>query len=293
MTRLQEYDFVEPYMQEDSSTNSRLWRVSYFLRESPLPRNFRRTVIDTIQGMPKLPIPEPVNVKVGGVPIRFKIETQVDWERLANPLYEGEFANIIMNSLREVGSNGVFWDIGAAQGLYAVPAVNVVGRVVAFEPEAETHQSLLRNMELNDISGKATCLKIALGDSDGLISLFSEGKHGDSPSVKKVNKNKRSTMVESHRIDTLIDSGAVPSPEVVKIDIEGHELSVLKGGEKLFTSDKKPKYLLMEIHPVYLSQFYNSSFKEIWNIITETYGYTPQLVMSHHPNRFMCYFKSI
>ncbi len=59
--------------------------------------------------------------------------------------------------------------------------------------------------------------------------------------------------------------------DLVKIDTEGAEMSILKGMEK--TIKEYPPHLLIEVHPKQLKEVFNSSAEEVMNLITKTYQY--------------------
>jgi len=59
--------------------------------------------------------------------------------------------------------------------------------------------------------------------------------------------------------------------DLVKMDVEGAEISILKGMDK--TIKKYHPHLLIEIHPRQLKEVFNSSAEEVIDILTNKYSY--------------------
>jgi FkbM family methyltransferase len=110
-------------------------------------------------------------------------------------------------------ATGTFWDIGANRGLFsaAVPC-----RTISFEPDIRLHPELINNVRRNNTD----CItsSFALADTEEWITL-------------EVNQNVGTNPITARSVqgDTLVDANIYPSPSMVKIDVEGMELAVLKG----------------------------------------------------------------
>lgn len=116
--------------------------------------------------------------------------------------------------------------------------------VWAFEPSASTAEELRsRTREF----GNVVVQQSALGDSDGEAELLKHDSSGNNSLVRR-SKDFTSTTekVQVRRLDDFID--AFPSPVgIIKIDVEGYETNVIRGGLKLIERDR-PR-LVIEIHP--------------------------------------------
>lgn len=134
-------------------------------------------------------------------------------------------------------------NIGANIGLYAVIASSLVGatgEVHAFEPSPQTFDWLNNNVDLNDCKNVRT-LRLALSDKKGKAMLRADPKnvHADGhrfvQEIADVRGGMLSTdeVVECGTLDEYMQSlsGSEISPiDVMIIDVEGAELSVLRGG---------------------------------------------------------------
>lgn len=140
---------------------------------------------------------------------------------------------------RELENGNVFVDVGAYKGYYSLIAselVGVKGKIIAFEPNPQSFEMLLNNLELNDISN-IIAENAALSDFEGesRFMMSKMGSHFDSDSQ---------TVVNVKTLDTVMTSLSL-IPDMIKIDVEGAEYSVLKGGMDILTYHPK---LLIEIH---------------------------------------------
>ena len=139
-----------------------------------------------------------------------------------------------------VEASTVVWDIGANLGLFALPAALKVrtGRVYAFEADLELACNLMRSLRLSQNRNlKLSVVSVAISDEDAAanfqISKFSRALNklesvGKWRGTFVVPEETRS--VPTMRIDTLAKS--LPTPTVLKIDVEGAEMEVLHGGEQ-------------------------------------------------------------
>jgi len=156
---------------------------------------------------------------------------------------------IIMRSLR---AGDVFLDIGANVGVYTVfsaRAVGGAGCVVAFEPEIRRFERLQENLTLNGF-GNVRPFRVALGEEEGEGRLYVKG--APSPSLVApqgpLAASAECELVEVVNGDEYWRAHDLPPPRVVKIDVEGFELSVLKGLRGLL-SGPATTFLVCEIHP--------------------------------------------
>jgi len=144
----------------------------------------------------------------------------------------------------------VVYDVGAASGFFAViaaRAVGAAGQVVAFEPMPTSADRLRHNIALNQFNN-ARVLELALGESGGAAKL-APGMDDDQASVNRsgdADQPAEAIDVRVTTIDDLVDKGALPPPDIVKMDIEGAEVEALRGAERTL-SERRP-VLLIESH---------------------------------------------
>lgn len=138
-------------------------------------------------------------------------------------LHEVSDMAFVLHALRE---NEHFLDVGANIGSYSVlAAAGPRARVTAIEPIPETYSKLLDNIYLNRLGSNITAHCLGLSAKKGVLRFSS-----DLDTVNHVlaeNETVKATEVQVVRLDDLLGEDC---PVVIKIDVEGHELSVLKGG---------------------------------------------------------------
>ena len=156
----------------------------------------------------------------------------------------------------------VFWDVGANIGLTSLPASRIIGesgKIIAIEPSPANAALLKRHITLNKHENIVTIIEAAVCDQDGgsitfsLIEdglspcnslMFSGSVNGDAPKVS------RDVTVPAISLDGLLSKEG-RSPNLVKIDVEGAELKVIRGATKLLSSQSAP-VLVLAIHPFWL-----------------------------------------
>jgi FkbM family methyltransferase len=135
--------------------------------------------------------------------------------------------------VRYLEPGGVFYDIGANIGFYAIVAAKVVGKsgkVVAFEPFAEAVEAIRRNARLNKMENIIT-EECAVAESSGWMNL-EISSHSETNRLTAAGNGTSDGNVKKVRTVSLDDYVFVengPPPTVVMVDVEGAEFEVLRG----------------------------------------------------------------
>lgn len=137
-------------------------------------------------------------------------------------------------------------DVGANVGMYSVlAAVTRRVRVHAFEPESQNYALLNANIAANNLSEQVVAYPLALSDVAKLdrlyLSDFSAGGscHSFASQVGFDLKPRPSKFAQgsfSMSIDQLVESGAMPIPDYVKIDVDGFEHKVIEGARRTLSN---------------------------------------------------------
>lgn len=181
-------------------------------------------------------------------------------------MMEGRYDSFIYSALMEWGKAeaSTIWDVGAHIGYHSLAFASLAGpagRIVAFEPNPCNSERLQVNLGRNpDLAQRISLLDYALSDSEAEAVFHfssevdngkSSGSHLDSavlPEDKNVYRSFRRGRARSITADAVIKNNLAPPPQVVKIDVEGAELAVLKGSSELLSSGKP--ILFIEIHNI-------------------------------------------
>ena len=200
------------------------------------------------------------NIEVGDTSGRF-----ADFTLIGNQYLEAELA-VLSDLLKEIRSDDVFYDIGADAGLYTVLVATKVPSecLISFEPHPLRRESLQRNLKRNDV--EATIRTEALGSKSGSAKL-SYALHTDETN-EMAETGSEGFSVEADRADNLIPE-ELPPPNVMKIDVEGAELSVLKGFGNIL-NDSLCRVIYIEVHDKITD--FGGSKKELVSLLNQN-GY--------------------
>lgn len=143
------------------------------------------------------------------------------------------------------------FDVGANVGGYAIWAGVRGINVHAFEPEAENYALLVKNLSLNNIPPNAYCLALSDHQQIGPLHLSQHGAGGSCHSfAEAVGPDLQPRQGPTQgcvgmTLDELVMRG-LPSPDHLKIDVDGLEFKVIKGAEHVLTNGLKS--LLVEVN---------------------------------------------
>lgn len=168
------------------------------------------------------------NVAINNLFAKGWVEDRVDWPEL----------DWIRRHLIEPGDFVI--DCGANMGfttIYFAQCVGPEGRVVAFEPLSANVRDIHQNIELNRLQN-VDVRETAVGSQNGTVTI------ADTPNGVLTSDNDawRLISVPVVRLDDAISLG---KPTFLKIDVEGYELDVLNGAQRILANDPK---LDIEVH---------------------------------------------
>jgi FkbM family methyltransferase len=139
----------------------------------------------------------------------------------------------------------LLFDIGAHFGIFSLIAAKLGGTSVAVDPSPISCRMLSRQRMLNECVGKIQILQAAVSDTDGLIGMLSAGVF--TPGYVRVVRGRSQrelTQAPAIKVDEMADRFGVPTH--IKIDVEGHELAVLRGAKRTLR-DSAP-LVFLELH---------------------------------------------
>lgn len=136
-----------------------------------------------------------------------------------------------------------FLDIGANDGLYALFASRIVsseGLICAFEPSPREFSRLQYNIALNNITN-IQAVPIALASVNGSSELrLANNEHaGQNTLGAFMYEGVASLQTETipvRRLDDWLAEAAIQSVDLIKMDVEGAEFSVLQGAQQTLTT---------------------------------------------------------
>jgi FkbM family methyltransferase len=159
-------------------------------------------------------------------------------------LYDLPTQLLLRASLKE---GDTFVDIGANEGMLSLLASRLVGpkgNVVAFEPNPIPRGIFQKTIRRNAISN-ITVVPVGLGDKDDTLMLSSPKINSGEASFGRSNYAPADVDVVQCMVRRGDDMLADVTPKLIKIDVEGFELHVLRGLERLLVMRHPP--VIMEM----------------------------------------------
>lgn len=161
----------------------------------------------------------------------------------------------------DLPNGSVLWDIGANVGLYSCYAAKKSNcRVFAFEPSVFNLEILARNIHLNELTDLVTIVPLPLSDKlsinrlnmtsvswGGAMSTFGQSYGHDG---KVLNEVFVIPLVGLSMIDA-VDSLGIQQPDYIKMDVDGIEHLILKGGKPIL---ERTKGIIIEVNDEFNSQ---------------------------------------
>jgi FkbM family methyltransferase len=179
-------------------------------------------------------------------------------------LHEFNDMGFLLHFLRK---EDFFWDIGANVGSYTLLAAgHVEAKTLAFEPLPNTFTALMKNIKLNNLESKVNAYNCAIGKNVGKLK-FTQGL--DTMNHVAAENEQNVVEVDVKSLDGLATESN--SPALIKIDVEGFETEVIKGGGRIL-KDKKLKAIIIELNGSGTRYGYDE--KEIHDKLIEI-GYKP------------------
>lgn len=141
-----------------------------------------------------------------------------------------EFADMAL-LLHLLRPGDLFVDVGANVGSYTVLASAVCGSdAIAVEPDPETMRALKKNIVANRIGDRVTTIQAALGSEAGTAN-FSIGLDTTNKIVSRKSGATRKVIIRC--LDDVMEG---LNPTLIKLDVEGHEAEVLRGGKRTLSN---------------------------------------------------------
>jgi len=158
---------------------------------------------------------------------------------------------------------GILLDVGANIGQYSLLASKLAGKtgkIYAFEPGQNIQPRLKKNIDLNGFEN-IEVVPCAVAATSGEMKFYPANEVGNQGvgslmPAQEFRSNIRSTEgvdVDVISLDDFCEGRGIQHVDFLKIDVEGYDLEVLKGAEKLMKNN--PDLVIMsEVEPINLEQ---------------------------------------
>lgn len=197
--------------------------------------------------------------------------TKIIGKIISNSHYEDKFGPQFKAGIKK---GDMVWDIGANVGLYTASfkeAAGNGGHVVAFEPVKSCYEQLVK---LYSNVSSITLKNMAIGNADGVISMVVESDPlAATHRISLSNDIEEGNKVEIRSAESIVIQQPHLFPNVVKIDVEGHEGMVLEGMKALFP-DKRLHCIGIEVHFDLLESRGDASRPKQMEQLLKSYGFS-------------------
>ena len=169
-------------------------------------------------------------------------------------------------------------DVGAHIGFYTIRLAPRFDRVLAFEPSRFQHQWLSRNVELNGYRN-VEIAHAALGDERGSATLhvlsYEGGLNSLAPEVAS-----QYQAIDQYTVPVeVLDDRGLTDVDLMKIDVEGYELPVLRGAAKTIAASRP--LILIEV-------WVDAARRRDVRAQMDAFGYTLEFLFPASPELAIC-----
>jgi FkbM family methyltransferase len=206
------------------------------LSNHPFSRKLRRFISSRI-------FQNKIEIKSEEDETKFSISTFdfIDQEIIFKKSYEPKSIFLAKEILK---TGGVFVDVGANFGLYTCHvAQNEKIRVIAIEPNTAMFKKLEANVKLNNYAN-CELINLAIDEIEGELGMFSPAMNNSGN--YQITKENAEFFVSAKPLSKIFEERDLNHVDLIKIDVEGYELQVLKS---IDWNLLKPKHILLEYIP--------------------------------------------
>jgi FkbM family methyltransferase len=149
----------------------------------------------------------------------------------------------LLRALSRRCSDAIFLDIGANIGVYSVllSREKNISETHAFEALLSLSSEMQKNLNLNGLSDSVTVHQVVLSDETGEADFVVCSDYAGDGGVRDTHQfthlpYDRIDKLPKFKLDDLLETRQ--REVIIKVDVEGHELNVLKGAEKFLVNNK-------------------------------------------------------
>ena len=190
------------------------------------------------------------------------------WQKVDAGLWEPETFVVLKKYCK---SGKIFIDIGAWNGVCSLFASELVSICYAIEPDPEARKLLAKNVRLND--GSIHIINACISGHNGTVNLNTQYQNGFGNSMSSILD--RGLVTESIEVNSITLEHFIEQEEIqmqnvclIKIDIEGGEIELIKQAERFLMEHKPTIYL--SLHPAWFPNI-DDDTNEIADILFRIY----------------------
>jgi FkbM family methyltransferase len=167
----------------------------------------------------------------------------------------------------------VVFDIGANIGVVSVLQARRHAQVYAFEPNPDCYRRLLKTITANGLEAKIHPFNLALGNvvGTGKMQVEKGGTTGGTV-IAGDEGSPTNASVSITTLDRIVPALNVPQIDLLKIDVEGAEVDVLRGAVQTLLLTKR---IMLEYH--------SRALLERAELILKPYGFERDVLVEYYP----------
>ena len=175
----------------------------------------------------------------------------------------------------------VIFDVGANVGDYSLLVQSLIpsARVYAFEPAAPVYEQLARRLSSVGNGANFDAFNFGFSDEEKTVDLYSYTVEGEAASViSSIDKRlptqvlqvevSNTEKIDVRTLDAFCVSKGIDRIDFLKLDVEGHELAVLRGAKKLLERGAI-SMIQFEFGPANI--YSRSYFYDFWSMLSASY----------------------
>lgn len=153
--------------------------------------------------------------------------------------YYGKWEYELLSITRSLYRGGLFVDIGSSIGLYVVCMADIVskmnGRIISIEPIPFNLDRQKKSILMNGFDSIVSYLGIGMGEQNSVIKLSADPLMADNNALVSQDGE---WEIEMRTLDSVMESLGCERVGFLKMDVEGYEPMILKGGKMTISRDR-------------------------------------------------------
>ena len=190
---------------------------------------------------------------------------------MSNPEKNGEY-KFLKETCNKLKEESIIFDVGANIGDYSkeIRKINNKSTIYCFEPVPNTFKKLKEtHLNTKDI----ILNNFAFSNEIKEFEMFEYGKHYGTNSIEKheelISEETKKIKIYLNTIDNFCKQEKIEKIDFLKIDVEGHEVNVLKGARDMI---KNKKINIIQLEYNYLWKNTNNTLQEVFETLSNYYN---------------------
>jgi FkbM family methyltransferase len=167
----------------------------------------------------------------------------------------------------------VVFDIGANIGVVSVLQAQRNAQVYAFEPNPDCYRRLLKNITANELEDRIRPFNLAVGGVAGMGKMrVDKGGTTGGTVLTGGDGSPNAASVSITTLDRIVPALSISQIDLLKIDVEGAEVDVLRGAAQTLTLTKR---IMLEYH--------SRALLKQAELILKPYGFVRDVLVEYYP----------